>query len=91
MVSFEHGVYCGAVAAVLYVVADLHPLAFCTAACPRNTEWLMVTNGDNLYDATFMSEVVKRKTADVVTFNYYTRFQRVTGGGNCTAQAQQDY
>jgi hypothetical protein len=51
-------------------------------ACPRNTEWLVTSNGDNDYDPDFLATVVKQgQQADVVAFDYYSRFQRPTGEG----------
>ena len=42
---------------------------------------VVVTNGDNLYDPRFVAEVEKAEAggADVVAFDYYSRFQRPTG------------
>ncbi|KAI8462605.1 MAG: hypothetical protein J3K34DRAFT_475968 [Monoraphidium minutum] len=51
-------------------------------ACPRDTEWLVVTNGDNDYDPGFLARVFKEAAAegaDAVAFDYYSRFQRPTG------------
>jgi len=50
-------------------------------ACPGSTEWLVVTNGDNDYDPSFMARVIEEGVgADAVAFDYYSRFQRPTGG-----------
>lgn len=49
-------------------------------ACPRDTQWLVVTNGDNEYDPSFLSVLVEQQgAAEVVAFDYYSRFQRPTG------------
>lgn len=53
------------------------------AACPRDSRWLMVTNGDNDYDPGFMSELVAHEEAEAVAFDYYSRFQRSTGAAEC--------
>jgi hypothetical protein len=38
-----------------------------------------VTNGDNEYDPSFLSVLVEQEGAEVVAFDYYSRFQRPTG------------
>ncbi|KAF6263567.1 hypothetical protein COO60DRAFT_1282230 [Scenedesmus sp. NREL 46B-D3] len=48
-------------------------------ACPRGTRWLVVTNGDNDYDPKFLSVLVQQHDAEVVAFDYYSRYQRPTG------------
>ncbi|MEW5310668.1 MAG: hypothetical protein WDW38_002444 [Sanguina aurantia] len=49
-------------------------------ACPPETVWVVVTNGDNNYDASFLSELVSSpKDADAVAFDFYSRYQRPTG------------
>eukprot|EP00882_Tetradesmus_deserticola_P018564 GHRQ01019939.1.p1 GENE.GHRQ01019939.1~~GHRQ01019939.1.p1 ORF type:complete len:144 (+),score=32.35 GHRQ01019939.1:1188-1619(+) len=48
-------------------------------ACPRNTRWVGVTNGDNDYDPKFLSVLVQQQDAEVVAFDYYSRYQRPTG------------
>ncbi|KAF8065512.1 EXOSC8 [Scenedesmus sp. PABB004] len=48
-------------------------------ACPRRTRWVVVTNGDNDYDARFMAALVKHDGAEAVAFDYYSRYQRPTG------------
>jgi hypothetical protein len=50
-----------------------------TAACPKNTRWVVVTNGDNDYDPKFLSVLVQQHDAEVVAFDYYSRYQRPTG------------
>lgn len=42
----------------------------------------MVTNGDNLYDPSFVKEVerVAAGGADIVAVDFYSRYQRPTGG-----------
>lgn len=45
-----------------------------SAACPEDTTWLLVTNGDNLLDKKFMEEVVQEEEADVVALDYYSRY-----------------
>jgi hypothetical protein len=49
------------------------------AACPRATRWLLVTNGDNEYDQDMMATLASHGDAEVVAFDYYSRFQRPTG------------
>lgn len=49
-------------------------------ACPPSTEWVMATNGDNLYAETFLERVMAAPAeADVVAFLYFSRYQRCTG------------
>uniref|UniRef100_A0A383WPA8 Uncharacterized protein n=1 Tax=Tetradesmus obliquus TaxID=3088 RepID=A0A383WPA8_TETOB len=48
-------------------------------ACPRNTRWVVVTNGDNDYDPQFLSVLARHGEAEVVAFDYYSRYQRPTG------------
>ena len=49
------------------------------AACPRNSRWLLVTNGDNEYDPNFLKDVIQHQDVDVLAYDYYSRFQRPTG------------
>jgi hypothetical protein len=49
------------------------------AACPRDTQWLVVTNGDNDYDPSFLSVLVQQQGAEVVAFDFYSRFHRPSG------------
>lgn len=50
--------------------------------CPPDTDWLVVTNGDNEYGAGFFQAVADMgrpgHTADIVAFDFYSRFQRIT-------------
>lgn len=49
-------------------------------ACSPNTTWLVVTNGDNHYDGDFMTVLSSSPPdADLVIFDYYSRYQRPTG------------
>mmetsp|Transcript_7006 Transcript_7006/g.13794 ORF Transcript_7006/g.13794 Transcript_7006/m.13794 type:complete len:521 (-) Transcript_7006:400-1962(-) len=48
--------------------------------CSPDAEWLVVTNGDNLYGESFiqvLSEV--ESSVDVVAFDYYSRYQNISG------------
>lgn len=47
-------------------------------ACPRNTEWVVMTNGDNEYSSTFFDELGKHTAADLIAMDYYSRYQRPT-------------
>ncbi len=50
------------------------------AACSSNTTWFTVTNGDNIYDPAFWKEVeAGPRSANVVAFDFYSRYQRYTG------------
>jgi hypothetical protein len=42
---------------------------------------VVVTNGDNDYHPTFLAELVAHADYDMVTFDYYSRFQNPSGGG----------
>jgi hypothetical protein len=64
-----------AIIRIMYAV--LHALL--PAACPRNTRWVVVTNGDNDYDPKFLSVLVQQRDAEAVAFDYYSRYQRPTG------------
>ena len=59
--------------------------------CPPNTTWLVVTNGDNEYADSFMARVIEESSnktngdkdvgsapPDIVAFDFYSRFQRIT-------------
>ncbi|KAK9811560.1 hypothetical protein WJX72_005917 [[Myrmecia] bisecta] len=48
-------------------------------ACPTDTKWVVITNGDNEYADTFFDELASARDADVVAFDYYSRYQRSTG------------
>ncbi|GAX74196.1 hypothetical protein CEUSTIGMA_g1645.t1 [Chlamydomonas eustigma] len=48
-------------------------------ACPLDTRWVIVTNGDNEYD----DQYIPRMTSvpldyDIIAFDFYSRYQRVT-------------
>lgn len=44
----------------------------------------MVTNGDNLYDDKFMTELVNAPDdVDAVAYDFYSRYQRPTGPCVC--------
>ena len=49
-------------------------------ACPPSAQWVLATNGDNLYarDA-FQAVISAPADADVVALDYYSRYQRTTG------------
>ena len=53
-------------------------------ACPPTTRWLVVTNGDNEYAEDFMTRVIAESTQtqddvpDIIAFDYYSRYHRVT-------------
>ena len=49
------------------------------AACPHDTEWVLLTNGDNEYASSFFSRVGEVKEADIVAVDFYSRYQRITG------------
>ena len=57
--------------------------------CPPETKWLVVTNGDNEYGASFTTQVTDistsksskssgSKSPDIVAFDFYSRYQRPT-------------
>lgn len=55
--------------------------------CPPDTKWLVVTNGDNEYGASFTTQVTdittsksssNGKSPDIVAFDFYSRYQRPT-------------
>lgn len=49
-------------------------------ACPSHAKWVVVTNGDNTYDPTFLEEVLAAPPdSDVVAVDFYSRYQRPTG------------
>lgn len=41
--------------------------------------WVLVTNGDNEYASTAFETITEAVMADVVAFDFYSRYQRVTG------------
>ena len=48
----------------------------------------MVTNGDNDYSRSFFERIAAVTAADLITFDYYSRYHRSTGGTGrlgCTA------
>lgn len=48
-------------------------------ACPSHAKWVVVTNGDNTYDPTFLEEVLAAPPdSDVVAVDFYSRYQRPT-------------
>lgn len=47
-------------------------------ACPRSTQWVIMTNGDNEYSSTFFDELDKHPNADLIAMDYYSRYQRPT-------------
>jgi len=50
------------------------------AGCPPTTEWVVVTNGDNLYDDKFVEAILDTpENVDVVALDFYSRYQRPTG------------
>jgi hypothetical protein len=40
---------------------------------------VIVTNGDNEYASTLFSRLEQARDADIVAFDFYSRYQRVTG------------
>ena len=62
-------------AALLYNLTDE-----AIRVCPPSTQWVLATNGDNLYakDA-FQAILDAPEDADVVALDYYSRYQRSTG------------
>ena len=53
-------------------------------ACPANTEWVIVTNGDNDYASTFLSRIEGVQDADLIAFDFYSRYHRATGAAMCS-------
>lgn len=48
--------------------------------CSRDTEWLIVTNGDNEYAPSLFNHLdAAADDVDLVAFDYYSRYQRSTG------------
>ena len=62
-------------------------------ACPSDTEMVVVANGDSLYDSRFVAEVQQAAAggADIVAFDYYSRFQRPTGKQRVQQSGRQVY
>lgn len=50
--------------------------------CSSSAKWLIVTNGDNIYEPGFLSRVMapKHAQADVVAFDFYSRSAHVLDG-----------
>jgi hypothetical protein len=44
-----------------------------------DTQWVLVTNGDNEYASSFFEKVAAVNDTDLVAVDYYSRYQRVTG------------
>lgn len=70
------------------------------AACPKDTEWVVVTNGDNDYSRSFFDRIGSVTNADVIAFDFYTRYHRSTGelipsfpsaSSNCNLEGQSLY
>ncbi|KAG2435072.1 hypothetical protein HXX76_007159 [Chlamydomonas incerta] len=48
-------------------------------ACPENTRWVVITNGDNLYDPRFVETIYSAPPdVDAVAVDFYSRYQRPT-------------
>ena len=67
--------YSTLLAALLYNLTDE-----AIRVCPTSTQWVLATNGDNLYakDA-FQTILDAPEDIDVVALDYYSRYQRSTG------------
>jgi hypothetical protein len=48
------------------------------AACAPDTDWVVVTNGDNVYHTAAFQALVDQQ-ADAVAWDFYSRYQRPTG------------
>ena len=49
-------------------------------ACPASTRWVLATNGDNAYAGGFFQALLQAPAdADVVAFDYHSRYRRSTG------------
>lgn len=48
--------------------------------CNPSTQWVVATNGDNLYGRGFVSKIleVARDETDIVSFDFYSRYQKPT-------------
>lgn len=55
--------------------------------CPPDTDWVVVTNGDNEYGKDFIRHVIDESSngsrsdahrPDIVSFDFYSRYQRIT-------------
>ncbi|KAG2428579.1 hypothetical protein HYH02_014281 [Chlamydomonas schloesseri] len=48
-------------------------------ACPDNSRWVVITNGDNLYDRHFVETIYSAPPdVDAVAVDFYSRYQRPT-------------
>lgn len=57
-----------------------HACCAVLAACPDNTRFVVATNGDNEYEASFVATVLAvPQDVDVVALDFYSRYQRATG------------
>ena len=64
-----------AIAGLLYNLTDE-----AIRACPPSTQWVVATNGDNLYARGMFQTVMDAPAnADVIALDYYSRYQRTTG------------
>lgn len=75
----NHNYYCNTgylwYSGLLYNVTDE-----AISACPPSSEWVLVTNGDNLYADTFFDRIMSvPREADAIAFDFYSRYQRITG------------
>jgi len=43
--------------------------------CPRDSDWLLVTNGDNYYEPTFLNHLDLSR--DVIAYDFYTRYSHI--------------
>jgi hypothetical protein len=50
-----------------------------SAACSPDTEWVVVTNGDNKYHKEVFSSLLGEADADAVAWDFYSRYYRPTG------------
>lgn len=75
------GLLCPARSPVSLKKDSLMPnFVFLRTACPANTEWVVVTNGDNDYASSFFSRLAAAKGgADLIAFDFYSRYHRATG------------
>jgi hypothetical protein len=53
---------------------------FAIQACHPKTEWLVVSNGDNIYGKNFVHSVLRESASrtDLIAFDFYSRFNRPT-------------
>ena len=65
------------------------PLDVTTTACPDNSRWVVITNGDYLYDSRFVETIYSAPPdMDAVAVDFYSRYQRPTGAGTTEESAQ---